>query len=99
MAQTNPRVKTPASGASQVAHSAIGLAPGTRLGHYVIQRKLGEGGMGEVYQAIDERLQRPVAIKIPPAELTGDEYARKRFEWEAQAASALNHPNIVTIYE
>src|SRR5713226_6978343 len=75
-----------------------GLAPGTRLGHYQIGKKLGAGGMGWVYEATDEKLRRTVAIKVlPPGEI--DEDLRRRFAREAQSASALNHPNIVTVYE
>src|SRR5882724_6535111 len=95
MAQIEPREGDQAAGPS----SATGLAAGTRLGHYVIQKKLGGGGMGDVYEAVDEKLQRSVAIKILPAELSADDQSRRRFQWEAQAASALNHPNIVTVYE
>lgn len=75
------------------------LAPGTRISHYEIIRTLGMGGMGEVYLAQDTLLRRKVAIKVLTAELSGDERALRRFEQEAQAVSALNHPNILTIYE
>lgn len=75
------------------------LAPGKRLGHYTIGKKLGGGGMGVVYEAADERLARTVAIKVLPPSRTGDEEARKRFQREAQSASALNHPGIVTVYD
>src|SRR5579862_5601294 len=75
------------------------LAPGTKLGPYEIVGALGAGGMGEVYRARDARLDRIVAIKILPAALaTADEHLH-RFEREARSASALNHPNIVTIHE
>jgi serine/threonine protein kinase len=73
------------------------LAPGMRLGHYEIVAPLGAGGMGEVYRASDPRLGREVALKVLPAELYRDESVRARFELEARAASALNHPNIVSI--
>src|SRR5919205_1058780 len=75
------------------------IAPGTRLGRYEIRSKLGEGGMGEVYLAEDARLHRKVALKILPADLASNEDRMRRFEQEAQAAAALNHPNIAHIYE
>jgi serine/threonine-protein kinase len=75
------------------------IVPGTQLGHYQIISMLGAGGMGEVYLAQDLRLGRKVALKMLLAELTRDERDLRRFEHEAQAASALNHPNILTIYE
>jgi serine/threonine-protein kinase len=72
---------------------------GTRLGPYEIIAPLGAGGMGEVYLAEDIRLKRKVAVKLLPAELTANRDRLRRFEQEAQAASALNHPNIITIHE
>jgi eukaryotic-like serine/threonine-protein kinase len=77
----------------------MALAAGQRLGSYEILGTLGAGGMGEVYRARDSRLGREVAIKVLPAERMADESRRRRFVQEARAASALNHPNIVTIYE
>ena len=77
----------------------ISLAPGAQLGPYTITAELGRGGMGVVYTAQDPRLKRQVAIKLLPPELTRDETAKQRFLQEAQAASALDHPNICTIYE
>ncbi len=75
------------------------LAPGTRLGPYEVIAPLGAGGMGEVYRAEDLRLKRPVAIKVLPSDLAADPERLTRFAQEARAASALNHPNIVTLYE
>ncbi len=75
------------------------LSPGSSLGPYTIRAQLGAGGMGVVYTAQDPRLDRQVAIKVLPPELTRDETAKQRFLQEAQAASALDHPNICTIYE
>jgi len=72
---------------------------GLRVSHYRLLRRLGSGGMGEVYAAEDERLRRQVAIKFISRERAVDEPALRRFEHEAQAASALNHPNICTIHE
>ena len=75
------------------------IAPGSRLGQYEIVSPIGAGGMGEVYKAQDTRLKRLVALKLLPPELTRDETAKQRFLQEAQAASALDHPNICTIHE
>ncbi len=72
---------------------------GRTIGHYRILRALGAGGMGEVHLAEDTRLKRKVALKLLPAEFTQDLDRVRRFEQEAQAASALNHPNIITIHE
>jgi len=75
------------------------LQPGDRLGPYAIQSLLGEGGMGEVYRGRDTRLGRDVALKVISPKLVGDPRLRRRFEVEARAASVLNHPSIVTIYD
>jgi len=75
------------------------LAVNSTLSHYRIERQLGSGGMGVVYLAHDMRLRRPVALKVLPARYTADRERLQRFEQEASAASALNHPNILTVYE
>ena len=75
------------------------LSAGTRLGPYEILEKIGEGGMGVVYRARDERLGRDVAIKMLPLDLRGNADRLKRFETETRSASALNHPNIMTIHD
>ena len=75
------------------------LATGKRLGRYEIRAKLGEGGMGEVYLAEDTQLHRKVALKVLPAEVASNQDRMRRFDQEAQAAAALNHPNIAHIYE
>jgi Tol biopolymer transport system component len=75
------------------------LARGTRLGPYTIDRPVGAGGMGEVYRARDERLQRDVAIKVLPEHVAGDADRRARLEREAQAVAALSHPNVLSIFD
>src|ERR1044072_7526520 len=75
------------------------LQTGELLGPYEILAPLGAGGMGEVYKARDTRLNRTVAIKVLPPEVSGAERRRQRLLQEARAASALNHPNIVTVYD
>jgi len=77
----------------------MALKPGMKLGDYEVKEMLGSGGMGEVYRARDERLGRDVAIKVLLALLSDDAERLRRFEREARAAAALNHPNICTIYE
>ena len=75
------------------------LEAGKSFGHYEIIKQIGEGGMGEVYLAEDTRLERKTAIKILPGNVAQDEERMQRFVREAKSASALNHPNIITIYE
>jgi len=75
------------------------LSAPRRLGRYVIERQIGAGGMGEVYRAQDTRLERTVAIKVLPDRSADDGVLRRRFLNEARAASALNHPNIVALYD
>jgi serine/threonine protein kinase/Tol biopolymer transport system component len=75
------------------------LAPGTKLGPYEIQSPLGAGGMGEVYRARDTRLERTVALKILPAQLSSDPARKQRFEREAKTISSLNHPHICTLHD
>ena len=76
----------------------MALSSGTNLGPYEIQSPLGAGGMGEVYRARDTRLNRDVAIKVLPAAYARDPERLRRFQQEAQAVAALNHPNILAIH-
>ena len=76
----------------------MALSPGTRLGVYEVSAKIGEGGMGEVYQARDTTLDRDVALKVLPEAFTSDPERLARFEREAKVLASLNHPNIATIY-
>jgi serine/threonine-protein kinase len=75
------------------------ISPGAQIGRYQIRKLLGAGGMGQVYLAQDTQLDRPVALKLLPANFTADVDRLRRFKQEARATSALNHPNILTIYE
>jgi serine/threonine protein kinase len=72
---------------------------GRTVSHYQIREKLGEGGMGVVHKAFDTRLDRVLAIKVLPPDKVSDADRKRRFVQEAKAASALNHPNIITIYD
>src|SRR6185369_8202727 len=82
----------------QSSLTAVRFAPGTRLGAYEILTPIGAGGMGEVYRARDTRLGREVAIKVVSDSLVTDPDALARFEREARAVAALNHPHIITIH-
>src|SRR6185436_17289672 len=75
------------------------ITPGTALGRYEVRELLGAGGMGEVYRAVDTRLNRAVAIKVLASGSASDSSERARFEREAQAISSLNHPHICTLYD
>jgi len=99
--QSESFIEAPASdiAAELLAVSEARLTAGESVAHYQIVSLLGEGGMGEVYLAQDVRLGRQVALKRLPAQFTLDAERVRRFEQEARAASALNHPNIVTIHE
>src|SRR6059036_1992592 len=77
----------------------MALSPGTCLGAYEILSLLGSGGIGEVYRARDTRLGRDVAIKVLSEDLLGSTLARERFQREARAVAALQHPNICTIHD
>src|SRR5437763_80489 len=83
----------------KIVRHLMPLTPGTCLGPYEILAPLGAGGMGEVYRASDKRLRREVALKILPEEVAGDASRRARFAQEARAVAALNHPNIVAVYD
>ncbi len=77
----------------------MALSAGTRLGPYEVAELLGAGGMGEVYRARDPRLGRDVAIKVLPDDIAADPNRLRRFEQEAKAVAALNHPHILTVHD
>ena len=79
--------------------AAVALGPGTKLGDYEVVKLIGSGGMGEVYRARDLRLRRDVAVKVLPSFFSADKERLRRFEQEAQAAAALNHPNILAVFQ
>src|SRR5579884_3985839 len=80
-------------------HASASLSAGDHLGHFEIEEAIGRGGMGEVYRARDSRLKRQVAIKILSDGFSGEPERIERFSREARTASALNHPNIVAVYD
>ncbi|MBL8113911.1 MAG: protein kinase, partial [Acidobacteria bacterium] len=77
----------------------MALTPGTKLGPYEVMSSLGAGGMGEVYRARDARLERDVALKVLPPEFATSADRLRRFTVEARAASALNHPNLISVFD
>jgi serine/threonine protein kinase/TolB-like protein len=88
-----------AQAARQIVADKEGLSPGNHFGHYEVISTIGTGGMGHVYLAQDLRLRRNVALKLLAPALTQDQHALRSFEQEAYSVSALNHPNILTVYE
>jgi serine/threonine protein kinase len=99
--QTDSPIDAPAYevAAEMIAGKRSALIPGQLVGHYQVVAPLGKGGMGEVYLASDTKLDRKVALKFLPSELSDSKDFLRRFTLEAKAASSLNHPNIITIHE
>ena len=95
--QDSPSLESPVG--ELLGHLSAELMPGHMLAQYRVEAKLGEGGMGAVYRAYDTKLHRQVALKVLPPERLSDPESRQRLLREARAASALNHPNIVTVHE
>jgi serine/threonine-protein kinase len=79
--------------------SFLVISPGVMVSHYRIEKRLGAGGMGEVFLATDQKLERQIALKFLPPHIAADSDLLARFRREAQSAAALNHPNIVTIFD
>jgi serine/threonine protein kinase/Tol biopolymer transport system component len=94
-----PRLQLLISSTVEVSFSSMAIPAGTILGSYEILQQIGAGGMGEVYKANDRRLGRQVALKVLPAQFSGQEDFRQRFEREAQVIAGLNHPHICTLYD
>ena len=88
----------PATGTVTMAAPPVAIVAGVEIGQYRIESKLGEGGMGAVYRALDTKLNRSVAIKFLSDDLA-DAAARRRFQREAQMASSLNHPHLLTVHD
>src|SRR6266550_9309370 len=94
-------IETPVAGIATriIGNGQADLLVGQTIGHYKISKQIGTGGMGEVYLATDVVAGRKAALKLLPLRFTGDAERLKRFEQEAHAVVALNHPNILTVYE
>jgi serine/threonine protein kinase len=97
--RANPFLESPAPGPFESTATGGPSLAGRRIGPYEIVLRIGAGGMGEVYKAHDTKLDRPVALKLLPAHLTGDPDRLRRFHAEARAASSLNHPHILVVHD